>query len=161
MTTLAKARTGPLLRAMVRRLRAAGLATARQDAELFLARVLGTTRLALHLDPEREIDADRLAALETLAARRERQEPLQYLLGEAEFLGLSLAVGPGVFIPRPETELLVERALAVCPRGPAMALDLCTGSAAVACGLAAQRPALSVWAVELSPDAGRWARRNV
>lgn len=161
MSTQACPWTGRVLRTVVHRLRGAGLATARQDGELLLARVLGTTRLALHLHPERQIHPARLAALEALVARRVRQEPLQYLLGEVEFLGLSLAVGPGVFIPRPETELLVERTLAVCPAGPAVILDLCAGSGAVACALAAKRPALSVWAVELSAEAVSWARRNV
>lgn len=161
MTTRDRAQTGRVLRALVRRLRAAGLPTARQDAELLLAGVLGTTRLALHLHPERMIEPGQFQALERLVSRRARHEPLQYLVGEAEFQGLSLAVGPGVFVPRPETELLVERALAACPTGSALALDLCTGSGAVACALAARRPALSVWAVELSTEAAAWARRNV
>ncbi len=162
MTTLSRARrTGPVLQATANRLRAAGVATARQDAELLLARVFDTTRLALHLAPERELGADTLSGLEALVARRMRHEPLQYILGSADFLGFRLAVGPGVFIPRPETELLVERAALVCPEGPALALDLCAGSAAVACGLAIRRPALRLVAVELSWQAARWARMNV
>jgi release factor glutamine methyltransferase len=151
---------GRVLRDAVGRLRAAGIATAQQDGELLLARVIGTTRLGLHLEPSREIDGDRLAELEALVARRARHEPLQYILGTDEFHGLGLALGPGVFIPRPETERLVERALAVCPDGPAVILDLCAGSGAVACALAAHRPRCTVWAAELSPAAARWARRN-
>jgi len=143
------------------RLKRAGIVTARLDAELLLAHVLGTTRLALHLAPEDEVDPDAGAHLAALVRRRARHEPLQYLLGEADFLGLLIAVGPGVFIPRPETELLVEQALAACPPAPAVALDLCAGSGAVACALAAARPVLAVWAVELSPEAAAWARANI
>ena len=154
-------------------LRSAGIATARQDAELLTARVLGTTRLGLSLEPRLTVDAARGNALRALVARRARQEPLQYLLGEAEFAGLTLGVGPGVFVPRPETEALVERALAALAdgsRGPSaggpsagspVALDLCTGSGAVACALADRRADLVVWAVEREPAAAAWARANV
>jgi len=157
----AGARVGGLLREAERRLRDASIATARQDAELLLARVLGTTRLALHVEPDREIEPSALAGFQALLARRAGHEPLQYLLGAEEFLGLRIAVGPGVFIPRPETEVLVERALAVLPEAPGVALDLCAGSGVVACALAARRPDLTVWAVELSPLAARFARANV
>jgi release factor glutamine methyltransferase len=159
--TLVGKRTGPVLRATSERLRTACIATAQQDAELLLARVTGTSRLELHLEPERLVDRAALDHLEALVRRRVCHEPLQYILGETEFHGLRVAVGPGVFIPRPETELLVERALAVSGDAARTAVDLCTGSGAVACALAAGRPALAVWAVELSPDAAAWARRNV
>ncbi len=161
MTTAEAARVALVLREAVARLRAADIATARQDAELLLAHVLETTRLALHLEPERELDPGEVAHAEALLARRETHEPLQYILGVEEFRGLQLAVGPGVFIPRPETELLVERALAVCPEAAAVALDLGTGSGAVACALAVKRPGIAVRAVELSAEAAAWARRNV
>lgn len=157
----APARVGSVLRAAVARLAAAGIATARQDAELLLARVLGATRLALHLGSQRELAAAPLAGFEELVTRRTRHEPLQYLLGDTGFCGLELAVGPGVFIPRPETELLVERALAAAPRGPGVAVDLCAGSGAVACALAARHASLVVWAVELLPAAAVWARENI
>ena len=107
-----------VLRDAVARLRAAAIATARQDAELLLARVLGTTRLALHLEPARRVAAEALVELEGWLARRAGHEPLQYLLGIEEFAGVRLTVGPGVFVPRPETELLVERAAARVPRRP-------------------------------------------
>ena len=161
MTTAAPAQVGSLLRDATAQLRRAGIATARQDAELLLARVLATTRLALHLAPGRALDSAALERFAALLARRAGHEPLQYLLGVEEFAGLVLAVGPGVFVPRPETELLVERALAALPHAPALAVDLCTGSGAVACALAVRRPALSVWAVELSAGAAAWARANV
>ena len=154
-------RVGVWLRETADRLRAAGLATAHQDAEILCGQVLDVSRLALHLHPEHEMGADHRARLDALVERRLGHEPLQYILGEESFRGLTLAVGPGVFIPRPETELLVQRALAACPAGPAVAVDLCTGSGAVACGLAAGRPALSVWAVDLSPLAVACARANV
>ena len=118
------ARVGAVLREATRRLREAGIATARQDAELLLARALGATRPALHLAPERPVEPETLGRFETLLARRAGHEPLQYILGADEFLGLRIAVGPGVFIPRPETELLVERALARCPDTPAVALKI-------------------------------------
>lgn len=161
MTTAATARVGAALREAVTRLAALGIATARQDAELLLAHLLGATRLALHLGAERELPPDELARFEALLGRRAGREPLQYVLGVEEFRGLRLAVGPGVFIPRPETELLVARALAVAPAGAGVALDLGTGSGAIACALAREHPGLSVWAVELSPEAARWARLNV
>src|SRR5262249_6388792 len=147
------ASVGAALRSAVSRLREAGLATARQDAELLLARVLDTSRLALYLEPGRAIDPAAAARFEALVARRAGHEPLQYLVGAEEFRGLQIAVGPGVFILRPETELLVERALAALPAGPGAAIDLCAGSGVVACALAARRPDLAVWAVELSPEA--------
>jgi release factor glutamine methyltransferase len=155
------ATVGAVLRDAVARLGAAGIATARQDAEILLAHVLGTSRLALHTVPARVMAGADLGRLEGLLARRARHEPLQYLLGTEEFAGLHLTVGPGVFIPRPETEILVERAVARCPAGPALVVELCTGSGAVACALAVRRPEVLVWAVEREPAAAAWARANV
>ena len=150
-----------VLRAVGDRLAAAGLATARQDAEVLLARALGTTRLGLHTNGEAPVSGPGGAVFEALVARRARHEPVQYLLGEAEFCGLVLALGPGVFIPRPETEALVDRALALGPPEEATVLDLCTGSGAVACALAARRPGWTVWAVEQAAQAAHCARANV
>jgi len=161
MKAAAQARAGAVLRDAVARLRKAGIATARQDAELLLAHVLGATRLALHLAPDRRLDPTALDRVLALLDRRAAHEPLQYVLGVEDFAGVRLAVGPGTFIPRPETELLVERALAGGPAGPATVLDLGTGSGAIACAVAAQRPASLVWAVELDPVAAGWARANV
>jgi release factor glutamine methyltransferase len=155
---------GPSVAALLReagaRLRSSGIATARQDAEALLAHALGTTRLALLVEPGRRVDARDRAAFEALLRRRASQEPFQYLVGEAEFCGLALRVGPGVFIPRPETEAVVERALGQAGPGPARVLDLGTGSGALACALAARRPAWDVWAVERAPAAAGWARLN-
>jgi release factor glutamine methyltransferase len=149
------------LRAAEDRLAAAGLATARQDAEVLLARALGTTRLGLYTSGGCPVPAPGSAVFEALVARRARHEPIQYLLGEVEFCGLALGLGPGVFIPRPETEGLVERALALGPPEGATVLDLCTGSGAVACALAARRPGWTVWAVERAEQAAECARANV
>ena len=149
------------LRAAGDRLAAAGLATARQDAEVLLARALGTTRLGLYTSGGAPVPAPGSAVFEALVARRTRHEPIQYLLGEVEFCGLALGLGPGVFIPRPETEGLVERALALGPPEGATVLDLCTGSGAVACVLAARRPGWTVWAVERAERAAECARENV
>jgi release factor glutamine methyltransferase len=159
--TLEPREVGAVLRETAGRLRAARIATARQDAELLVARATGTSRLALIVDPARPVGFEALERLAALVARRAHHEPLQYILGEADFRGLRLAVGPGVFIPRPETELLVERALARLGAAAATVIDLCAGSGAVACALAAERPALAVWAVELCLHAATWARRNV
>jgi len=161
VSAVATSRPGPLLRTAIGRLRRAGLATARQDAERLLAESLGTTRLGLYLEPDRVVPPDALDEFRRLLDRRARHEPLQYLVGWEEFRGLRLRVGPGVFIPRPETELLVERALALLPDRPARAVDLGTGSGAVALALAVARPAVSVWAVERSAEARAWARANI
>jgi release factor glutamine methyltransferase len=160
VTATARAQVEAIARAATARLRAAGIATARQDAELLLARVLHTTRLVLQLDPPRRLSAEARARFETLIARRAGHEPLQYLVGAEDFAGMRLAVGSGVFIPRPETELLVDRAVARCPEG-GLVLDLCAGSGAVACGVAARRPDVRVWAVEVAAEAAGWARANV
>ena len=150
-----------LLRAAAERLAAAGIATARQDAEMLLASALRTTRLGLYTTGRSPVPGSRRAAFEALVARRAGQEPVQYLLGEAEFAGLALAVGPGVFIPRPETEALVDRALALGPPATATVLDLCAGSGAIACALAMRRPGWTVWAVEQTGPAAACARENV
>lgn len=154
--TVAKA-----LRAAGARLAAAGLATARQDAEVLLARALGTTRLGLYTSGQASMTGPGGAVFEALVARRARHEPVQYLMGEAEFCGLVLELGPGVFIPRPETEALVDRALALGPPEGATVLDLCTGSGAVACALGARRLGWTVWAVERAGLAADCARANV
>ena len=149
------------LRAARDELARAALPTARPDAEALLARVLGTTRLGLYTTGRARVPDPARAAFETLVARRARHEPLQYLLGEVEFCGLLLALGPGVFIPRPETEGLVDRALALPLAGAAVVVDLCSGSGAIACALAARRPGWTVWAVEQTRPAAECARANV
>jgi release factor glutamine methyltransferase len=152
------------VRAAALRLAEAGVASPEHDAAELLAHVLGTTRSALPLaddvTPEQQ---ERYAAL---VARRADREPLQHLLGTAAFRYVELAVGPGVFTPRPETELLagwaVDQARAVLEDGRVpVVVDLCTGSGAVALALATEEPRAEVHAVELSEDALRWAARNL
>ena len=105
-----------------------------------------------------EESPDDAAAL-AMARRRSQGEPLQYILGNAHFRKIVLSVGPGVFIPRPETELLVDKALAVLPQGGTV-LDLGTGSGAIALSIASERPDAKVFATEADPGAFPWAVRN-
>lgn len=149
------------LRTAGERLGRAGIATARQDAEALLARAVGTTRLGLFTMGRVPVPQAALEALEALVARRARHEPLQYLLGEAEFCGIVLELGPGVFIPRPETEALVDRALGLDPSDAGTVLDLCAGSGAVACALGRRRAEWTIWAVEQAAPAADCARANV
>lgn len=128
-----------------------------REARLLLAAATGFSEASVLAHPERELPAEAEARFRELAARRARGEPIAYLLGEKEFYGLTLAVNPAVLIPRPETELLVERALA---RGPASVLDLGTGSGAIALAIKRHLPAARVVAVERSAAALAVARRN-
>ncbi|MGQ0428648.1 MAG: peptide chain release factor N(5)-glutamine methyltransferase [Gammaproteobacteria bacterium] len=129
-------------------------ASAALDAELLLAHVLGAGRASLAADPARELAPAEAAALEALARRRERGEPLAYLTGRREFWSLDLAVTPAVLVPRPETELVVERALAAITERPAPAvLELGTGSGAIALAIAHERPDAAVTAVDASEAA--------
>jgi release factor glutamine methyltransferase len=127
------------------------------DAELLLAAVLGVPRSRLLLAPPPDPEAT--AAFRALVARRAGREPLQHIVGTAPFRTIEVAVGPGVFIPRPETELLVDAVRAGLAAG-LTAVDLCSGSGALALALAAEVPGLRVVAVEADPDALVWLRRN-
>lgn len=149
-----------VLAAATRTLTEAGVAAPRADALILAGHVLRVDRheaerralLGSSLEPaERE-------RFETLVAERARRVPLQHLTGCAPFRHLELAVGPGVFVPRPETELLVDLVLA---QAPATVVDLCTGSGAIALAVAQEAPAARVLAVELSPEALAWARHNI
>lgn len=131
------------------------------DAELLLGHVLGVSRAALRAHGEREIDPRQAGLFETLLARRARGEPVAYLTGHRGFWDLELSVGPGVLVPRPETELLVEAALMalrtmVAPR----VLDLGTGSGAIALAIASELPTAQVVAIDSSAAALEHARRN-
>ena len=149
----------------VEQLAAAGVDSPRHDAEALVAFVLGTTRGALHTGSwELTTDAERSA--QRLVERRAAREPLQHLTGTAGFRHLDIAVGPGVFVPRPETELLAGAAVDELSRVVAdgvahpVAVDLCTGSGAIAAALATEVPASRVTAVELSESAFAFAVRN-
>ena len=150
-----------LRRAAAARLAAVGVASPAYDADTLLAHVAGVDRSRLVL-----LDAltpAQAAAYDALVARRAAREPLQHLTGVAHFRHTTLAVGPGVFVPRPETELLagwaIEQALAV---GDApIVVDLCTGSGAIAAAVKDEVPRAEVHAVELSPEAFRYAETNL
>jgi release factor glutamine methyltransferase len=150
-----------LVREAAVELAAAGIEAARQEAEWLLAGVFfAGNRLRLHLAGGEAAPPTGLALWRALLGRRLAGEPLQYLLCSAEFHGLPLAVGPGVLIPRPETEGLVALAREHYP-GHGAVCDLCTGCGAVALALAAELPpAAQVWGVDLSPAALHYARRN-
>lgn len=141
-------------------LREAGVASPDHDAAELLAFVLGTTRGRLPL--VEEVPPSAVEQYDALLARRAAREPLQHLTGVAHFRFVELAVGPGVFVPRPETELLagwaVEQAAAL--EHPVV-VDLCTGSGAIAIAVAREVPHAEVHAVELDEQALAWAARNV
>src|SRR5688572_12135874 len=131
------------------------------DAELLVAHVLGAGRPALAADPARTLAPEEMFALESLARRRLAGEPVAYLTGRREFWSLDLEVTPDVLVPRPETELLVERTLgAIAPCARPAVLDLGTGSGAVALAVAASRADAAVTATDISPAALALARRN-
>jgi release factor glutamine methyltransferase len=137
-------------------LAAAGLDTPRVDAELLVAHALGVSRTGLYADLDAQVDG-----LEPLLARREAREPLAYVLGEWGFRRLTLKTDPRALVPRPETEIVVERALelldgAVAPR----VLDVGVGSGAIALALKDERPDAHVTAVDVSAVALALAREN-
>jgi len=141
-------------------LAAAGVPSARHDAEALAAHVLGLRRAQL-IQRDGLGDTHEAAYLE-LVSRRAARVPLQHLTGTAAFRHLELAVGPGVFVPRPETEVLAGWVIdAVRPLRAPVVVDLCTGSGAVALAIAAEVPAAQVHAVEVDPAAHAWAVRNV
>lgn len=142
---------------------ALGLTSPRLDAELLLCNVLKCDRVRLYMDMPRPLAREELDAVRALVQRRRKREPVAYIIGEREFYKHAFEVSSAVLIPRPETEIVVDRALAVLPKGatePAHALDLCTGSGAIAITLAAERPLLQVDATDISPEALAVATRN-
>ncbi|MGQ0614446.1 MAG: peptide chain release factor N(5)-glutamine methyltransferase [Planctomycetaceae bacterium] len=134
-----------------------GLASARLEAELLLAHVLKVSRLKLYTGLDRPVGEGELEDYRALVRRRARGEPSAYLTGAKEFYGLAMAVGPSVLIPRPETELLVDRAREL---QPARILDLCTGCGCVAVASAMRLPGAQVVAVDLSGAALEVAAAN-
>ncbi|GAA2122986.1 peptide chain release factor N(5)-glutamine methyltransferase [Glycomyces algeriensis] len=140
------------------RLEAAGVHSPRNDAELLAAHVSGLTRTRLLIADGPT--AAQLAQFNALIERRATREPLQHLTGSAAFRYGELAVGPGVFVPRPETELLVDWALEHLPQGGTV-IDACSGSGAIAYAIATERPDATVWAIEADPDAFEWLESNL
>ena len=145
------------LAAAERRLAAAGIETPRVDAELLLAHVLGTTRSGVYAELDREVDD----SLETLLVRREQREPLAYVLGEWGFRRLILKTDARALVPRPETEIVVDRALALLDDLPSpRVLDIGVGSGAIALALKDERPDATVVGVDVSQDALALAAEN-
>lgn len=147
------------------RLRHAGVDSAVSDAERLVRFVLGWPRERFFAHPDAVLPPEAEERLDALVARRAAGEPLQYLLGEQEFYGRPFRVTPAVLIPRPETEVLVEAVLAATdamwsPHAALAAVDVGTGSGAIAVTLAAERPRWRVWAVDCSAEALAVAREN-
>jgi release factor glutamine methyltransferase len=141
------------------RLAAAGVPSPRVDAELLLAHVLGVRRSRL-LAVSR-VHPSAAVALDRLVKRRATREPLQHLLGRAPFRHVEVRVGPGVFVPRPETELLVDAVLPVLRDAAApVAVDICSGSGALALAIADEVDGARVVAIEKPGPATDWLRRN-
>jgi release factor glutamine methyltransferase len=164
--------SGQALRAALadahRELTAAGLPSPSADAQALAAHVLGIGKgeLARRIVLGQELDGEQSERFGDLVRRRAERFPLQHLTGTAGFRRLDLLVGPGVFVPRAETELTagiaVEAATALARAGEQpLVVDLCTGSGAIALAVADEVPQARVVAVELDPPAVEWARRNV
>src|SRR5438132_4738514 len=136
-----------------------GVDSPRLDAELLLSHALGCSRTKLYVDFDKPLSAEELARVKPLLQRRGQREPVAYILGVREFYGRPFRVRPGVFIPRPETELLVQLAVEAV-RPESRVLDLCAGSGAVGVTIAAELPEARVDLVETSPEAAATAREN-
>jgi release factor glutamine methyltransferase len=153
---------GALVKWATEDFRSRGIESPRLDAELIVGHALGITRMQILMDGARPLDDAELAKLRALVKRRRNHEPIAYLRGEREFYGLSFRVDKRVLVPRPETELLVDVALARTSHLSLSmrALDLCTGSGCVAIVMARKRPTSKVTAVDVSDDALAVARDN-
>lgn len=132
----------------------------RRDAEILLGFVTGKARTFILAFGETPLTDEQHEQLAALLARRVRGEPVAHLIGEREFWSLPLFVSPATLIPRPDTECLVEQALARLPAAPCRILDLGTGTGAIALALASERPDCQVTAVDLIPEAVALAQRN-
>ncbi len=139
-----------------------GVSGARNEAEILVGHVLGARRADLYAGMDNPVTLSQAAELDKMVAARCSGRPLQYVTGVQSFRKLELKVGPGVLVPRPETEMLVERCLELL-KGVAspQVLDIGAGSGAIALSLATELPDCRVWATEISEDAYRWADRNL
>jgi release factor glutamine methyltransferase len=165
ITVTAKFSIGGLLERGVRRLRMSAAAqgpgaTPELDAEWLLTHVIGFGRARLRSHPEDPVEATQADRYVALIERRATGEPVAYLIGHKDFWSLRLAVTPAVLVPRPETELLIERALALRTEEFGRVIDLGTGSGAIALALASERPGWQVTATDASAQALAVARLN-
>lgn len=143
------------------RLEAAGVETPVLDARILLESGAGVSRLDIVTDPRRAVSAQQVEAVRQLAQRRERREPIAYILGRKAFWSLELAVGSGVLVPRPETEFVVEAALGSVPKeAPARVIDLGVGSGAILLAILSERPNATGVGVDVSGDALAIAAAN-
>ncbi|MCM8536397.1 MAG: peptide chain release factor N(5)-glutamine methyltransferase [Lentisphaeraceae bacterium] len=138
----------------------AGIESSRVDVEWLIADALKLRRMDLYLQFDRPLDEEQLAPIRARIGRRAKHEPVQYIIGNDEFYGLEFEVGTGVLVPRPETEILVDRALSLLKQGNSM-LDLCTGSGCIAVAMKKTREDLDVFATDLSSEALSYAQKNV
>lgn len=140
-----------------------GVPSSRLEAELLVARALGSSRVGLYVRHDAPLTEAERAAVRDLVRRRRTGEPTAYILGEREFWSIPVRVDGRVLIPRPETETLVEEALTAMPDGGRSwrVADVGAGSGAVAMAVAVERPAAAVLAIDVSPDAIDVARENV
>jgi release factor glutamine methyltransferase len=147
------------------KLSAAGVPSPQADATWLLCHILETDRsdLLTRITFDQDLAAEQLDAFLVALARREQREPLQHITGKAAFRSLELSVGPGVFIPRPETEQVVQYAIDYLRQlpTPGVAIDLGTGSGAIAIAIAVEVPETKVYAVELSQAAFDYAAKNI
>jgi release factor glutamine methyltransferase len=155
---------GDVLYESSRQLLAAGVDTGSLEASLLLGHATGTDRLGLITRTGDTLSAEQMRTFEGLMARRLKREPLQYILGETEFMGLKFAVSPAVLVPRPDTETLVEAVLDLEETRnsavPVTVADIGTGSGAIAISLAKSLPYLKVIGVDISPEAIVIAQAN-
>ena len=140
-----------------------GSGSPRLDAELLLAHSLKVRRLDLYLKFDRPLDERELAPYRALVARRGKGEPVAYLVGHKEFMGLDFEVTPAVLVPNPDTEVLVQRAVAIAREAgkPLRVADVGTGSGCIAISVAHYASNTEVWASDISPEALEVAARNI
>jgi release factor glutamine methyltransferase len=140
-----------------------GSDSARLDAEVLLAKALEVRRLDLYLQFDRQLTEDELTTYRALVARRAHGEPVAYLVGHKEFMALDFEVTPAVLVPNPDTEVLVQRAVAVAREAarPIRVADVGTGSGCIAVAVAHYAPDVEVWATDISAEALEVAARNV
>ncbi|MCP3966296.1 MAG: peptide chain release factor N(5)-glutamine methyltransferase [Lentisphaerae bacterium] len=148
-----------LLDKITKRLDKIGIETPRTEAEIIISELLGCSRPELVWNLSEDVSQKIMLMAEEMVIRREKHEPLQYIIGEAHFMSLALYVTPDVLIPRPETEILVEKICEIIPKNGTL-LDLGTGSGAIALAAAYERLDIKVTAVDVSINALEVARQN-